>query len=290
MLDLGLISAGVGIITEFIGNDKEEDAEKARVRAERQRDAQLSRNTAQANEIAKKMAKNKYETAKKSASAYESATKDINAAIQSATDKINTLTQSRVDALNRASDAKGERIQSEYNQAKMNNLRERRENIRNTIATMSATTAAAANKGALGGSGYKAGKADAGVQLSRANAASFINLGILDTLLHADQMYAAAMTDANLWEAKIATTRNKLDADVRTMENTMKVKQLNVDVAGLEKDYKLQESLFDLDTQAARINSTANRKSGAAKSDAYEGSAISSIGSSVAQFGMNLFS
>ena len=289
MLDLGLLSAGVGIVTEFIGNDKQADAEKARVRAERQRDAQLMRNTAQSNKIQKQLAKNKYETAKKSASVYEQNIGDINNAIKNATAKINDLTNKRVAAQNRAVDARTDRIEAEYSQAKMNNLRDRRENIRNTIMTISAITAGAANKGALGGSGFKAGKADAGTQLTRANAASFMNLGVLDTLLHADQMYQAAISESNMWEAMIATTRNKLDADVRTTENSLKVKQLNVDVAGLEKDYKLQESLFDKETQAARINSVANRKTGAAKADAFEGQAISSIGSSVASFGMNLF-
>lgn len=289
MLDLGLISAGVGIITSFLGDDAEEDAEKARIRAERKRDALLAQNTAQYNEVAKKIAKNKYTTAQKSAAVYEAATKDINKTIQAATDQINQYHMNRVAALNEASDARGLRIAEEYAQAKMNNLRERRENIRNTIMTISAQTAGAANKGALGGSGFKAGKADAGVQLTRANAASFINLGVLDTLLHADQMYQAAMTQSNLFEAKIATERNKMDADVRSMENAMKVKQLNVDVAGLERDYKLQESLFDIETKAATINSNANRKVSSAKESALEGSTISSIGSSVAQFGMNLF-
>lgn len=287
--DLGLLSAGVGIITEFIGNSKQEDAEKARVRAERQRDRQLTQNTKQYNDTQKKIAKNKYQTAKKGASVYEKNVGNINDAIKDATAKINTLTNQRVLAQNKAVDARSDRIEAEYNQAKMNNLRDRRENIRNTIMTISAITAGSANKGALGGSGFKAGKADAGTQLTRANAASFMNLGTLDTLLHADQMYQAAMSESNMWEAKIATTRNKLDADVRTTENKMKVKQLNVDVAGLEKDYKLQESLFDTETEAAQINTVANRKTGAAKADAFTGQAISSIGSSVASYGMNLF-
>lgn len=283
MVSLGLIAAGVGAITNFIGNDAQEDAEKARVRAERQRDAALFKNTARVNELNKKLAKNKYNTAKKTAKLYENYAKDRNAYVKDATDKLNELVVKRVEAQNKGVEAQEKRIQAEYDQAKMNNLRDRRENVRNALMTLSATTAASANKGALGGSGYKAGKADVGTQLTRAQAASMINIGILDTLRHADQLFAAAQSEANMFEAEAITLKNKTDARLQIMENKYQTKAFNQEVAGMGREYKLTERLYNQDTRAARINSFYNSKTGEAKSDFATGQSISSIGAKIGE-------
>ena len=283
------IFGAIGTVVSLIGDDKEEDAEKARVRAENRANKARTANTKKQNKNNKKIADNKTKTAKQTAKAYEDYAKDYNEYVQTQTAKMNELEEKYVAAQNKAVDAKDDRVQAEYEQSRMDNIRERRQYIRQAVMAMSATTAAAANKGALGGSGYRAGKADLGTQLSRGMAASFINLGVLDTLRHADRLYADAMTEANVYKSQQSSLKNETDATLTTMSNTYNVEKTNIEAGGVSRENEYVKANYDLQDDAAAIETRRNRATGAAKSKAMEGNAISSIGSAVSSLGASIF-
>lgn len=281
--------AVVGTALDIFGGLSEADAADEMRSAELRADAALTTNTKQQNALYKQLARADYEVAQRKKETYQEYAKDFTAGAKLTTQRLNNFIKKSTEAKNKASDAQAQSVEAEVQQGRLNNIRERRENVRAMLATQSAIIAGAANKGATGGSGFQAGKADATAQTARAQVASFQNLSILDQIDSANKLYAAALTEANDYEAKALTEQNRWNYQKTRLDLALQQKYMAAEVSGQKKSTAITERIYDKQTEAATIQSTRNRQVASAKDQMEEGQTISNIGSSLTNFGLNLF-
>lgn len=286
------ISAGfglVGLALDIFGGSEEEDAAKRMYKAETNADRLMVANTAKTNALYKKKASADYKTAKEKQKVYKAYAEDFKSGAKETADAINDFVMKSTAAQNKAVDARQQANEAELQQGRLNNLRERRAAIREASMQMSAIIAGAANKGALGGSGVAAGKGDTTAQLARHQVASYQNLSVMDQMDAANRLYAAMITEANDYEARRITESNRWDYEKTRMELKLGEKYYAADVKNAKASTNITNKIYDLNTQAARIQSNRNRQVAGAKDQAAEAGVITDIGKSAISFGLDLF-
>jgi len=289
-MSLGLILAAAGALTSFIGNSKQEDAEKDRVRAERQAALGLKANTAATNAVYSQQADRTAEYYKNQAVDLKNYASTVNANADKFVGEVNALLQKQVKYQNLAADQSLKKSEAEYTQASLNNLRERRVVQAEAITLRGLAISGAYNAGAGEGSGSKAGRVDLGNVARRAGRDNYQNLSNLDQIMAANILYTEFMGQSNQAEADAKTAEYKFEAEQQSFQNLFQVTQAQTTSVFQDQQASLNKQLFSLADKGAGIETTRNIKTGKAGSKAFSGQSISSIGSSIGSLGANFSS